>query len=106
MSYQGIYIGYKGTNQHRVYDLQSGRVFITRDMHFDAIHHYDRKDLKPQDFANDKWHKEDNELFADPINIFDVSKPISPLVTTRKIYETYPYSDELRISSLFSDISN
>ncbi len=30
-SYQGIYVGYKGTNQYRVYDPQIGRVSVTRD---------------------------------------------------------------------------
>lgn len=51
-------------------------------MHFDEIYHYDRKDLKAQNFANDEWHKEENELYADPIDILDVSEPIPQLDTT------------------------
>ncbi len=53
-SYQGIHVGYEGTNQYRVYDSQSGRVFVTRDLHFDDAPRYDKKDLKPQDFADDE----------------------------------------------------
>ncbi len=75
-SYQGIQVGYEGTNQYRVYDPQSGQISITRDVHFNEAHRYDRKDLKPQAFADDKWQKEDNELFADPIDILATSKPI------------------------------
>ena len=103
-SYQSIHVGYKSTNQYRVYDPQSGQVSITRDVYFDEIYRYNRKDLKPQDFADDEWHKKDDELFADPTDSFAISKPISQLDTTQKIYETYPYFDEFRTSSPFSDI--
>ncbi len=78
-SYQVIHVGYEGTHQYRVYDPQSGRVSVTRDLHFDEAHCYDKKDLKPQDFADDKWHKEDDELFADPIDILDADESILEL---------------------------
>lgn len=74
-SYQGIHVGYEGTNQYRLYDPHSGRVTVTRDLHFDEAHRYDKKDLKPQDFSDDEWHKEDDELFADPTDIWDASEP-------------------------------
>ncbi len=102
--YQGIHIGYEGTNQYRVYDPQRGWVSITTDVHCDKAHHYDRMDLQPQNFADNEWHKEDDELFANPTDILDASEPIPQLDTTQKIYETYPYSDEFCISSLLSDI--
>lgn len=72
-SYHGIFAGYEGTNQYRVYDPQSGRVSVTQDVHFDEAHCYDRKDLIPEDFADDEWHEIDNELFADPSDILDAN---------------------------------
>lgn len=72
-SYQGIFVGYEGTNQYCVYDPQSGRVSVTRDVHFDEAHRYDRKDLMPEDFANNEWHETDDELFADPSDILDAN---------------------------------
>ena len=53
-SYQGIHIGYKDTNQYWIYDPYSSRVFITRDVYFDEIYRYNKKDPKPQDFANNE----------------------------------------------------
>ena len=104
-SYQGIHVGYEGTNQYRVYDPHSGRVSVTRDAHFDEAHLYDRKDLKPQEFADDEWHKKDDELFADPTDILDASEPTPEWHTIpRKSSQTYPYSDESRSSSPLSDI--
>ena len=72
-SYQDIHVGYEGTNQYRVYNPQSGRVSITRDVHFDKAHHYDKKNLMPEDFADDEWKNSDDELFADPTDILNVS---------------------------------
>ena len=74
-SYQGILVGYEGTNQYKVYDPHRDRVFVTRDAYFDEAHFYDRKDLKSQEFADDEWYKKDDKLFADPTNILDTSKP-------------------------------
>ena len=63
---------------------------------------YDKKDLKPQEFADDEWHREDDELFADPM---DASEPVPELNTIpQNNYGTHPYSDESRTSSLLSDI--
>ena len=104
-SYQGIHVGYEGTNQYRVYDPHSGRVSVTRDVHFDEAHRYDKKDLKPQDFADDEWHKEDDELFADPTDIIDASEPFSEFSTIpQRSSETNPYFDNSRNSSPLSDI--
>ncbi len=90
-----------------MYDPQSGRVSITRDLHFGEAHSYDKKDLKPQDFPDDEWHKEDDELFADPTDILDADEPIFELNSIpHKGFETNPYSEESRTSSPISDISN
>ena len=73
-------------------------------MHFDEAHHYDKKDLKLQEFADDEWQKGDNELFADPTDILDASKPTPEFNTI--LNKTYSYSDDLRGSSPLSDISD
>lgn len=74
-------------------------------MHFDEAHRYDKKDLKPQDFADNEWHKKDDELFADFTDILDASKPITELNSIpRKSFETYPYSEKSRASSPLLDI--
>lgn len=100
-SYQGIHVGYEGTNQYRIYDSHNGQVSITRDMYFDKAHHYDKKDFQPHDFADNQWDKEDDELFADPINIVDVIEPMPEYTTIR--WERYN-AEESRSSSPLSDI--
>ena len=50
-----MHIGFEGTNQYRIYNSYSGQVFITKDMHFDKAYLYDRKNLKPYQFADDEW---------------------------------------------------
>ncbi len=88
-----------------MYDPQSGRVSVTRDLHFDEAYRYDKKDLKPQDFTDDEWHKEDDELFADPTDIVDADEPILELNSIpHKELETNPYSEESCTSSPLSDI--
>lgn len=73
-------------------------------MHFDEAYYYNRKYLKLQDFADNRWHKEDNKLFANSTDILDTSKPISQLNTTQKIYKTYPYSNRFCILLFLSNI--
>ena len=71
-------------------------------MKFIAI---DKKDLKPQDFADDEWHKEDDKLFADPTDILDANESNLELNSIlHKGFETNLQSEELYASSLFSDI--
>ena len=90
---------------YRVYDPYSGRVSITRNVHFDEVHYYDKKDIKPKEFADDEWHKEDDELFANLRNILDTSKAIPDFnIILCKSFETYPYSNESRSLSSFLDI--
>lgn len=76
-------------------------------VHFNESHCYDKKDLKPQDFADDKWHKEDVELFVDPTDILVASKSIPEFYSIPcKTYETYPYLDKSCGLSAFSNILN
>lgn len=56
--------------------------------------------------TNNKWHKENNELFADLTDILNASKPISPFNTIQKSYKTYVYFDESHLLSPLSNISN
>ena len=54
---------------------------------------------------DDEWHREDNELFADPTDILEANEPTSDSYTiTQKSPETYLYSDESHQSSPLSDI--
>ena len=53
--------------------------------------------MKPQEFTDDEWQKEDNELFTDLTEILDASKPTPEFNTIS--CKTYPYSDESRDSS-------
>ena len=104
-SYQGIHVGYEGTNQYHVYNPCNSRVSVTRDVQFDKAYLYDRKDLKPQEFPDDKWNNEDDEFFVDPTDIRDASEPTPEWQSIpSKISKTYPYSDELCDSSPLSDI--
>ncbi len=90
-----------------MYDPQSGWVSITTNLYFDRVHRYEKKDLKPEDFADDEWNKEDDELFADPTDIFDADEPILELNSIpHKGSETNFYSQESRSSSQLSDISD
>ncbi len=74
-------------------------------MHFDEAYCYNKKDLKPQDFAQDEEQEEDDAFFAELTNIYNASKPNSELDTiSQKNSDTYPYFDELRSSSSFMDI--
>lgn len=75
-------------------------------MHFVKSHRYDTKDPKPQNFANNKWHNKDDELFADATYFLDSSKSVTQPNTTQRSYETPSYSIESRISSPFLDISD
>lgn len=65
-------------------------------MYFDKVYFCNKKNLKPKKFANDKLYKEDDEFFADTINILDFNKPILELnIILCKSSEIYPTSNEL-----------
>lgn len=103
--YQGIYIGYEGTNQYRVYNLQSSQVSVPKDMYFDKAYRYNRKYLKPGEFADDAQHIEDDKLFADLTDILDASKSVSEFNTIPcKSNKTYPYPNKSCGLSPLTDI--
>ena len=64
-SWQGIFIGYKGKNQYRVYNPRTGKVHISRDLFVDEQHLYHREALNDWDYSEDDWTKTDNAQFAD-----------------------------------------
>ncbi len=45
-SYQGIYEGYKGTNQYKIYNPQIDQASVTWDPHCDEVDTYDNKNLQ------------------------------------------------------------
>ncbi len=44
-SWQGIFIGYPGQNQYRVYNLRTGKIHIVQDLFVDEQHLYHREVL-------------------------------------------------------------
>lgn len=71
-------------------------------MHFDETHYYDKNNLKPQKFADDKWHQENDEFFANFTNILDTSNSISKFNTILwKSSKTYLYSNQFHGSLFF-----
>lgn len=103
-SYQSIFVRYEGTDQYCVYDPQSGQISITRDVYFDKTHRYNKKNLIPEDFVNNKWHKTDNKLFADPSDILNTNTDIDeestselPITIPASVGDTKPtLKDQLR----------
>lgn len=49
---------------------------VISDVHFDKRHFYSKKNHKHQEFAQNKWNKEDNKLLANITNILDANNPI------------------------------
>lgn len=87
--------------------MHSSRVSITKNMYFDKAHFYDKKNLKFQEFADDKWYKEDDKLFVNPTDIWDASKPSPEWHTIAyKNLQICPYFDKSCGLSPISDISN
>ena len=85
--------------------LKVGRVSITRDLHADKGHCYYKRELKPKDFAEDEWHKEDDELVADPKDILNADESILQLNgILHEGFETNLYSEESHASSPLLDI--
>ena len=68
-TWQGILVGYEGTNQYCILDPCTGKVHVTRDVHFDEKNIYDCKGLIPCNFEEEEWAPNDNDLFMDPITL-------------------------------------
>ena len=64
-SWQGIFIGYEGKNQYRIYNPRTGKVHITRDIFVDEQHLYHREALNDWDYAEDDWAETDDAQLAD-----------------------------------------
>ena len=88
-----------------MYDLRSDWFVVTKDFHFDKAHCYYKGELKSQNFADNEWSKDDDELFADLTDIIDANEPILELNSiSDKAFEKNLYYEESRLSSLLSDI--
>ena len=59
-SWQGIFIGYEGKNQYRVYNPRTEKVHITRDLFVDEQHLYHREALNDWDYSEDGWTETDD----------------------------------------------
>ena len=77
-SWQGIFVGYEGNNQYRIYDPLTGKVQVCRDITVDEGNIYNSKDKKTWDLADIPWEGDDDALFDDPDDIFDENKSHNP----------------------------
>ena len=78
-SWQGSFIGYKGTNQYRVYNPRTGKIHITQDLFVDEQHLYHREALNDWDYSENDWTETDDAQFAD-VSDFDNSETISSIL--------------------------
>ncbi len=67
-SYQGIYVGYEGTNQYRVYNSPTSSISVTQNSYFDKVYTYDNKRLQTE-LAAQALKQNDDELFPDLTDI-------------------------------------
>lgn len=78
---------------------------MTKYVHFDKTHLYNRKNLKPKKFANSKWHNKDHKLFVDAIDIPDTRKPTFEWNNiSSQSFKTNPNSGESSGLSTFLNI--
>ena len=88
-SWQGIFVGYDGNNQYRIYDPLTGKVHVCRDITVDEGNIYDPKDRKAWDLADIPWEKNDDGLFDDPDdfveNEVEIPNSLSPINPNSKI---------------------
>ena len=88
-SWQGIFVGYDGNNQYRIYDPLTGKVHVCRDITVDEGNIYDPKDKKAWDLADIPWEKSDDGLFDDPDdfveNEVEIPNSLSPINPNSKI---------------------
>ena len=53
-SWQGIHVGYEGTNQYRIYDPCTGKVHVKRDVIIDEKNLFARKAFNPNELVDDE----------------------------------------------------
>ncbi len=63
-SWQGIFIGYEGKNQYRVYNLQSRKIYIIQDLFIDGQYLYHCEVFNHWNFSDDEWANTDDAKFA------------------------------------------
>ncbi len=65
-SWQGIFVGYEGKNQYRIYNPRTGKVHVARDVKIDEYNLYDKSATNPWELADEYWSSNDDAEFADP----------------------------------------
>ena len=65
-SWQGIFVGYEGKNQYRIYYPQTGKVHVARDVKIDEYNLYDKSVTNSWELADEDWSSNDDAEFADP----------------------------------------
>ena len=70
-SWQGIHVGYEGTNQYRIYDPCTDKVHVTRDVTIDEKNLFDRKAYKSNELVHDEWAQTDDDQFGNPDDFDD-----------------------------------
>ena len=65
-SWQGIFVGYEGKNQYRIYNPRTGKVHVARDVKIDEYNLYDKSATNPWELADEDWSSSDDAVFADP----------------------------------------
>ncbi len=85
--WQGIFVGYEGKNQYRIYNPRTGTVNVYRDVKIDEKNLYDMSSVSQWELANDDLSPNDDLLFADP-NKFDED-------TNKSLQRNTPSSDFL-----------
>lgn len=71
--WQGIHVGYEGSNQYRIYDPCTGKTHITRDVTIDEKNLFDRIAFGPNELVDDEWSVYDDDIPVAPSSI-----PITP----------------------------
>lgn len=64
-SWQGVFVGYKGNNQYRIYDPLTGKIHICRDVTVDEGNTYNPKEKKAWNLADISWRENNNAEFDD-----------------------------------------
>ncbi len=78
-SWQGIFIGYEGTNQYRVYNPRTRKIHITRDLFVDEQQLYYREAFNDGDYSEDDRAESDDAQFADITDFEDIEDASSLL---------------------------
>ncbi len=63
-SWQGIFVGYEGKNQYRIYNPRTRMVHVAWDVKIDEYNLYDQSATNSWELADEDWSSNDNSEFA------------------------------------------